>query len=83
MAKMPAAERDAALQEARVLMSLNHPNIVKCHESFVDDRDSKLYIVMDWAQEGDLYSKIQKLKGKLMSEKEVLLVISISIHIYF
>ena len=38
MAKMPSAEQDAALQEARVLMSLDHPNIVKCHESFVDDR---------------------------------------------
>ena len=71
MAKMPPAERDAALQEARVLASLDHPNIVRCHESFVDTRDSKLYIVMDWAQEGDLYTKIRRLKGKLMSEREV------------
>ena len=63
MAKMPPPERHAALQEAKVLQSLSHPNIVTCHESFVDDHDSKLYIVMDWAQEGDLYGKIKKLKG--------------------
>lgn len=71
MAKMASGERAAALQEARVLASLNHPNIVTCHESFVDERDSKLYIVMDWAQEGDLYTKIRKLKGKLMPEREL------------
>ena len=71
MAKMASGERAAALQEARVLASLDHPNIVRCHESFVDERDSKLYIVMDWAQEGDLYTKIRKLKGKLMPEREL------------
>ena len=38
--------------EVEVLGKLNHPHIVKYHESFVED--SRLYIIMDYAEEGDL-----------------------------
>lgn len=38
--------------EVAVLAKLNHPHIVKYYESFVED--SRLFIVMDYAEEGDL-----------------------------
>jgi len=47
------------LQEAFMLKNINHPNIIKCHMSFVED--DYLYIVMEYAQ-GDLLSYIEKQK---------------------
>ena len=43
--KMPKDEREAALQEAKLLASMRHPNIVSCVESFVDKNTKKLCIV--------------------------------------
>ena len=33
---MPKEERDASLQEAKLLSALHHPNIVTCLESFTE-----------------------------------------------
>lgn len=44
----------AAYNEVTILSSLEHPNIIKYYESFMDDQD--LYIVMQYAQKGDLHS---------------------------
>jgi serine/threonine protein kinase len=45
ISKMPKDEREAALQEAKLLASMRHPNIVSCVESFVDKNTKKLCIV--------------------------------------
>jgi serine/threonine protein kinase len=47
----------AAYNEVTILSSLEHRNIIKYYESFMDDQD--LYIVMQYAQKGDLHSVFQ------------------------
>ncbi|KAL6750076.1 kinase-like domain-containing protein [Haematococcus lacustris] len=66
ISRMPKAERESAEQEAKLLMALNHPNIVRCTECFT--HQSKLCIVMDWCSEGDLYSICQKRRGAPLPE---------------
>ncbi|PNW87779.1 hypothetical protein CHLRE_01g001800v5 [Chlamydomonas reinhardtii] len=70
ISRMPKAERDASEQEAKLLMALNHPNIVRCIECFT--HMNKLCIVMDWCSEGDLYGLIQKRRGQQLSEDTIL-----------
>jgi serine/threonine protein kinase len=48
------------VKEDFILKNITHPNIIKCHASFVED--NYLYIVMEYAQDGDLLSLIKKQK---------------------
>lgn len=66
------AEQQAAKNEAEVLHQMNHSNITTYIESFVED--SKLYIVMEFADGGDLSSAVQKRKTekKYWTEEEVM-----------
>lgn len=43
-----------SLEEVSILKNLNHPHIIKCYTSFLEDEF--LYIVMEYAEGGDLYS---------------------------
>ncbi|KAK3285102.1 hypothetical protein CYMTET_7268 [Cymbomonas tetramitiformis] len=70
VSKMPKSEKEAAEQEVKVLMSLKHPNIVCCTDSFTER--GKLCIVMDYCDGGDLYELLQKQKGKLVDEEQIL-----------
>lgn len=40
-------------KEASLLMSLDHPNIIKCFDAFINN--GFLYIVMELAEKGDLH----------------------------
>lgn len=66
------AEQQAAKNEAEVLHQMSHSNITMYIESFVEN--SKLYIVMEHADGGDLSSAIQKRKtdSKYYVEDEVM-----------
>ena len=66
------AEQTAAKSEAEVLHQMNHSNITMYIESFVEN--SKLYIVMENADGGDLSTAIQNRKksGKFWDEEEVM-----------
>eukprot|EP00347_Sterkiella_histriomuscorum_P012181 403369583 len=50
-------ERQNALNEVRILASIQHPNVVGYKEAFVED-EKYLNIIMDYADDGDLYQKI-------------------------
>ena len=63
-------ERDEAKREINVLKSLSHPYIVKYIEDFQEN--GNLYIVMDYADGGDLSQKIERQRGKLFTEKEIM-----------
>lgn len=66
------AEQQSAKNEAEVLHQMNHSNITMYIESFVEN--SKLYIVMEHADGGDLSGAIQKRKadGKYWAEEELM-----------
>merc|ERR1719199_251854 len=55
---MGAKERKDAANEVKVLSSLKHPYIVAYKDSFIED--GFLNIVMEYADGGDLFTRIQK-----------------------
>jgi NIMA (never in mitosis gene a)-related kinase len=56
---MSEEERKETLKEAKILEVLNHPNIVRFKEVY-KTKKGKLCIVMDYADGGDLQSKIKE-----------------------
>lgn len=57
----------------RILASVNHPNIASYKEAFFETATGTLCIVMEFADGGDLQSKINTLKktNALMKESEI------------
>ena len=55
-------EKNNALNEIRILASVNSPYIISYKESFIDDIDQTLCIVMEYANDGDLFEKIRLYK---------------------
>merc|ERR1719181_2586151 len=66
---MGAKERKDAANEVKVLSSLKHPYIVAYKDSFIED--GFLNIVMEYADGGDLFTRIQKAK-KSIHDKHIL-----------
>ena len=65
ISNMSDKEKSNALNEVRLLSSINHQNIIGYKESFYDEQSQTLNIVLEYADGGDLRSKIQeRLKTK-------------------
>jgi NIMA (never in mitosis gene a)-related kinase len=60
ISQLSSKERENALNEVRILASLSHPNIIGYKEAFFDEDSKTLNIVMEFADDGDIESKIQK-----------------------
>lgn len=56
--KLNPREREDAVNEIRVLASVHHPNVIGYHDAFTE-RDN-LYIVMEFAERGDICGKLKK-----------------------
>ena len=54
MGALKTKEKENALNEVRILASVQHPNIVEMKEVFIDESTNKLCIVMEFAEGGDL-----------------------------
>ena len=52
--KLTEKEKENALNEVRILASINHPNVIAYKEAFFDDYSSSLCTVMEHAAIGDL-----------------------------
>lgn len=59
-AAMSSKEKDNALNEVRILASVQHANIIGYKESFYDEESKTLNIIMDFADDGDLDGGIKK-----------------------
>lgn len=54
MMKLSAKEKENALNEIRLLASVNHPNIAGYKEAFWEDSSTSLCIIMEYCDNGDL-----------------------------
>lgn len=70
ISEMGQKEQREAKNETKVLSTLRHPNIIAYKESFVEK--GNLYIVMDYADGGDMYKLIKNQKGVHFSEEQIL-----------
>ena len=61
-AKLNEKEKSNALNEIRILASINNKNIISYKEAFFDENDSSLDIVMEYADQGDLFQLITEHK---------------------
>jgi NIMA (never in mitosis gene a)-related kinase len=64
---MSTQEKDETLREAKILEYLKHPNIVQFKEVY-KTKKSKLCIVMEYADGGDLAKTIKEARKKYFSE---------------
>lgn len=71
ISRMTQQEKKEAYHEAKVMEAFDHPNIIKFIDVYTTT-NGKLNIVMNYADGGDLSSKISQQRGKLFSENEVL-----------
>jgi NIMA (never in mitosis gene a)-related kinase len=73
MGKLTEREKQNALNEVRILASINHPNIIGYKEAFFEESTSSLCIVMEFADGGDLLQMISNHKkaGTFFSEKDI------------
>lgn len=58
MGKLSAKEKENALNEIRILASINHPNVIGFKEGFFEEGTGCLCIVMEHADAGDMLQKI-------------------------
>ncbi|KAF8781780.1 Serine/threonine-protein kinase Nek1 like protein [Argiope bruennichi] len=63
-------EKEEAMKEVEVLSQMKHPNIITYHKSF--EENGNLYIVTDYCDGGDLYSKIKAQRGAYFNEDQIL-----------
>jgi len=58
MMNLSAKEKENALNEVRILASIKDTNIISYKEAFIDEESSALCIIMEYADDGDLFQKI-------------------------
>ena len=71
--KLSDKEKENALNEIRILASINDKNVISYKEAFFDEKDSSLGIVMEYANKGDLFQLITERKKtkNYFTEQEV------------
>lgn len=63
IADMSEQEKRDTIKEAKILEVLNHPNIIRFKEVY-NTKKGQLCIVMDYADGGDLHSKLKEQREK-------------------
>lgn len=58
MMNLSAKEKENALNEVRILASIKNTNIISYKEAFIDEDSHALCIIMEYADDGDLFQKI-------------------------
>ena len=63
-------DKENAINEVRILSSIDHPNVIQYKEAFYDPEESVLCIVMQLADSGDLLKMIQDRKRRKVHFRE-------------
>ena len=73
ISKLSSIERQNSLNEIRLLASINHKNIISYKESFYSEENQTLNIILEYADDGDLQTKIisKKKFGCFFEEKTI------------
>ena len=71
--KLNKKEQQNSVNEVRILASVNHPNVIGYKEAFWDEKDNSLNIVMEYADDGDLQTKINKMRKERLRFEENLI----------
>ena len=66
--KMSQKEREVAVNEIRILASTKNQYIIKFYEAFVHDQ--MLYIITEYAANGDVFQRLKRMKQKRQSMPE-------------
>jgi len=73
ISKLSVHERQNSLNEVRLLASINHKNIISYKESFYNEKNQTLNIILEYADDGDLQTKIisKKSSNNFFEEKTI------------
>ena len=69
ISQMDRRGQQEAINEVKILASLDSPYIVKYYDSFVEDK--KLHIVMEYCDKGDLSQAIRSQMGRFLPENKI------------
>ena len=58
MLSLTEKEKENALNEVRILASIDHPSVISFKVAFIDAPTSSLCLVMEYADNGDAFQKI-------------------------
>ena len=76
--KLNKKEKENSVNEVRLLASVSHPNVIGYKEAFLDDKNNTLNIIMEYADDGDLQTKInQKRKEQKVFNEKIIWLYSI------
>lgn len=70
MLSLTDKEKENALNEVRILASIDHPSVIGFKEAFIDEPSSCLCLVIEYADNGDLFQKITSYSQKEQYIKE-------------
>ena len=60
--QMTEKEKEQIVSEVNILRELKHPNIVRYYDRIIDKKNSKIYIIMEYCEGGDLNQLIKRCK---------------------
>ena len=71
--QMNSKEKEQIVTEVNILSELNHQNIVKYYDRIIDKKNSRIYIIMEYCEGGDISQIINQCKknGEYISEETI------------
>ncbi len=76
--RMNEKEKQQLVSEVNILRELHHPNIVRYYDRIIDKEQTKIYIVMEYCERGDMAQMIKKYKKEkeFVSEEKLWKIIA-------
>jgi hypothetical protein len=76
-------ERKAMKLEVELMKKLDHPNIVRYHDSFLTARKANLCIMMEYCDGGDLEGHIKRSRGRITESKSLALFVQVALGLHY